>query len=144
MGDDSRDPVSEGVPDPISYDVGYGKPPKHGQFLPGRSGNPSGRPRGAKNLAKVVLSEARKPVRVNGPDGARTVTKAEASVMQLANNAARGDLSVQRQFFTLLRASEESMNSEHPQGLPHESDQTVMQSIMRRLREYNPPTETSD
>ena len=26
------------------YDVGYGKPPKSGQFKPGQSGNPKGRP----------------------------------------------------------------------------------------------------
>lgn len=27
------------------YEVGYGRPPKEGRFKPGRSGNPSGRPR---------------------------------------------------------------------------------------------------
>jgi hypothetical protein len=31
-------------------EVGYGKPPKHGQFKPGKSGNPRGRPRGAHGL----------------------------------------------------------------------------------------------
>lgn len=25
------------------YEVGYGRPPKHGQFQKGKSGNPSGR-----------------------------------------------------------------------------------------------------
>jgi len=109
----------------------------------GKSGNPQGRPKDSKNLAKVVLSEARKRVRVNGPNGARSVTKVEASVMQLANNAARGDLGAQRQFFTLLRASEESLNSEHSEAPAHESDHIVMQSILRRLRNYQPSTETT-
>ena len=32
-----------------SYEVGYGKPPAKNRFKPGQSGNPKGRPRGAKN-----------------------------------------------------------------------------------------------
>ena len=34
---------AEGKP---TYEVGYKKPPKHGQFKPHQSGNPKGRPRG--------------------------------------------------------------------------------------------------
>ena len=32
------------------YKVGYGKAPKATRFKPGKSGNPSGRPKGSKNL----------------------------------------------------------------------------------------------
>ena len=67
--------------DDAQFDVGYGKPPKSGQFRKGRSGNPRGRPKGTKNFASVVLRESRQPVRVNGPRGTRTVTKLEAAVM---------------------------------------------------------------
>ena len=37
--------------------VGYGRPPVAKQFKPGTSGNPKGRPTGAKNL-KTLIREA--------------------------------------------------------------------------------------
>ena len=34
--------------------TGYGNPPEHSRFKPGESGNPSGRPQGAKNRSTVL------------------------------------------------------------------------------------------
>lgn len=39
---------------PVPYSVGYGKPPEQTRFKKGKSGNPNGRPRGAKNKPKEV------------------------------------------------------------------------------------------
>ena len=40
-----------------SYDIGYGRPPVHSRFKKGESGNPKGRPKGAKSM-KALLEEA--------------------------------------------------------------------------------------
>ena len=49
------------VPRP-GYEVGNGKPPEHSRFKPGQSGNPRGRPKGAKNKIPGLHEERMKDV----------------------------------------------------------------------------------
>src|SRR5258708_39529529 len=53
-GDDG--PVDDGVPD--QEEVGYKHPPKHTRFSRGRSGKPSGRPKGARGHATIMREVA--------------------------------------------------------------------------------------
>jgi hypothetical protein len=129
-----------------SYEVGYGKPPRGDQFAKGRSGNPKGRPKGSKNLASVILRESRQPVKITGPRGSRTVTKLEATVMQVGNKAAQGDLRAAREFIPMVERAEETVGANSTPVTVHELDHKVMQSLLRRMRttETSPAVPTGD
>lgn len=73
------------------YEVGYGKPPRHTQFKPGKSGNPRGRPRGSKNFATPLDQELSSKVTVNEGGKRRTLAKRSVIVKRLVNKAAEGD-----------------------------------------------------
>jgi hypothetical protein len=72
--------------------VGYGRPPRHAQFKPGMSGNPAGRPRHAKGAATLIRSALYERIAVRENGKVRRLSKLEASLKQLANKAAGGDL----------------------------------------------------
>lgn len=137
-------PKDETPKDETQYEVGYGKPPKSGQFAKGKSGNPNGRPKGSKNLASIVLRESRRPVRVNGPSGTHIVTKVEAAVMQLGTKAALGEPRATREFLPLVQRAEEAASAESAPLVVHELDEKVMQSLRRRMENMKVETETSN
>ena len=67
--------------DERDYEVGYGKPPRHTRFEPGRSGNPRGRPPGAKNMKTLLSKALNELVVVTEPGGRRKVSKRKAIVV---------------------------------------------------------------
>lgn len=79
-------------PSPKTYEVGYGKPPKHSRFRKGQSGNPNGRPKWAKGLNTIIREEmlARIPVRTR--TGERLIPRAQAMVLKLLELAGKGDM----------------------------------------------------
>lgn len=80
------------MPDNNEYDVGYRKPPKASQFQKGKSGNSSGRPKQDPSIAEVFREVSKQKVTANGPNGQQSMSKLEASMTQLMNKAASGDL----------------------------------------------------
>jgi hypothetical protein len=120
------------------YEVGYGKPPKSGQFSKGRSGNLKGRPKGSKNLTTVVLRDSRQPVRVNGPRGTKLITRLEAVVTLLGNKSVQGDLRSQREYLALVERSEEGAGRSEVKAIgSREADQATMNSIIRRMKQIS-------
>ena len=84
-------------------EVGYGKPPKHMRFQKGRSGNPKGRPKGAKNLSKILESElaARRTIVEDGKR--KSLTNGEALIKRLVVDSLSGKLAALQKLLDLWR-----------------------------------------
>jgi hypothetical protein len=80
------------MPHETDYEVGYKKPPKNSQFKKGQSGNPRGRPRGAKNSATLFNEAFDEKVSANENGRRRKITRRKAMFKQLAHRSAQGDL----------------------------------------------------
>ena len=118
-----------------NYQVGYGKPPKQNQFAKGRSGNPSGRRKGAKNMSTLLTEACQEKVTVNRNGRKVKMTKMSASLHQLANKAATGDLKAIRELMYWFKVLNEAMQDLPSSSFYDENDSVVVTSILKRLRQ---------
>jgi hypothetical protein len=70
--------------------VGFGRPPRSRQFKPGESGNPRGRPKGARGVSQVLEAALNKRITVTEGGKRKRITKLDAAIQQVANKAASG------------------------------------------------------
>jgi len=121
--------------DQNDYEVGYGKPPRHARFEPGRSGNPRGRPAGSKNLSSLLSRALDEPVIVVENGRRRRIAKRQAIVTQFVNQSAKGDLKAIQILLTMLRDLEGRADpgAADPDKTT-EADQEIIRRMQMRLR----------
>lgn len=121
--------------DKKQYVIGHGKPPQTTRFMPGQSGNPKGRPKGAKNLATLVDKTINERVMVTENGKRKSISKLEATVKQLVNKAASGDHKAMLQLLPLVQMVEWRTDADVIADTPiAAADQTVIQGICDRIR----------
>lgn len=101
-------------PEDDDYEVGYGRPPKATRFPKGQSGNPAGRPKGARNrkprnweerLIDLIRAESEREVTVRENGEPVTMTAAKAVVRSINFSAVKGNVRAQALFLELVRSA---------------------------------------
>jgi hypothetical protein len=131
--------------DETTEPVGYGKPPAKSRFRAGQSGNPKGRPKGSLNVATVLLKTLREKVVINENGRRRKISKLEASVKQLVNKAASGDLRALSHLFAMTTVAAEQGAETRPSTEPlNQPDQEVLTDMLKRYEKCIKEEQTNE
>jgi hypothetical protein len=114
-------------------EVGYGKPPKHTRFRPGRSGNPNGRPTGSRNFKTELLEKLKSTVKVNQNGRVSRISTQRAGIEVLVAKALSGDQRAIDQFVRLAEKYDEP--SVEASGPLSSDDQAILDAYAGRLKQ---------
>ena len=90
----NRKPAAKKRAQPASdgNDIGYGKPPRANQFKPGESGNPKGRPKGAKSAETILHELLQQRISLNERGRTRRITVLEGILRRIAEDCLKGNI----------------------------------------------------
>jgi hypothetical protein len=112
-------------------DVGYGKPPRANQFKPGESGNPKGRPTGAKSEATILQDLLQHKIGLSERGKMRRITLHEAILRRIAEDCLKGN--TKSAAFLLNRYHALTSNEPDESGLS-DDEQTVLETYLKKLQ----------
>jgi hypothetical protein len=115
------------------YEVGYGKPPRDTRFKRGQSGNPRGRPPGAKNLSTLLNEALNELVVVTENGGRKRISKRRAAFKQLVNDAAKGEWRALKLLVDILQDIERRSEPQTEESSFSLADEKVIAQLKARL-----------
>lgn len=134
-------PAGSAADPPDSYQVGYRRPPLATRFQPGRSGNPKGRPRGARNLSTIAVEKLGEKIKVRERGRERHMSKGEIGVTKLVNRFAEtGDPKIFEMLQRLQHGGAGGAETALPEAATHENDTAILNWFLDQHR----PEEKSD
>ena len=116
------------------YEVGYGRPPKHTRFKSGKSGNPSGRPKGSRNVSTILTKALGRKVRVRDGERVRDITVLDAAIERLTRQAAAGDVrSIKIMLELIQQTGGFGTGVEPPTEVLGEDDRAALDDYLARM-----------
>jgi hypothetical protein len=112
--------------------VGYKRPPREHQFRPGQSGNPSGRPKGARNFKSELREELSELVTVRDGDREIEVSKQRALIKSLVAAAIDGN---QRAAASVLAMCVRMLtDAEDDEAIESVEDRDIVEAFTKRKK----------
>src|SRR5690242_11170591 len=111
-------------------EVGYCRPPKHSQFKPGQSGNPRGKPRGARGLRTELRSELGELVTITENGKSRRIPKRRIVIKALIAKALKGDVRAAEKIMQLVIQAEGFEDPKSERNRLSDADHQIVELLL--------------
>jgi hypothetical protein len=118
--------------DDKSYEVGRGRPPRHSRWRKGQSGNPRGRPKGARNFKSDLEEVLSSPVTINEGGRQKKVSVQLATLLRLGEKALKGDIRAMGKLMDLAKELSDERAGQQAERDLSAAEQDILDRFVER------------
>jgi len=116
--------------------VGYGRPPKATRFAKGKSGNPTGRPRGSRSLGAMLNDIMKQKVSVTEGGRERKISALEVMLRRLTNDAMKSDQPAIKLLIQLLERYGDASEQAPAHDQMSAEDEEILTEFLRDTQKH--------